>query len=131
MLMLIQPTGSCFVASGSRCHRPSPLASPRDASAANTTGKGAETLPDVCPLYVAEYKRLDMTSGEVDVYRGDDHCRQRAQHEAWQRKHEAKRYGVMRLHSYSSTLANGSAAHGRKRLIVNLVFCPGFTSTSK
>jgi hypothetical protein len=95
------------------------------------TGKGAETLPDVCPLYVAEYKLPEMTSGEVDVYRGDDQCRQRAQHEAWQRKHKVDRFWVRHLHLYSSTLANGSAAHGRKRLIVNLVFCPGFTFTSK
>jgi hypothetical protein len=30
----------------------------------------------------------------------------------------------------SSTLSNGLAAHGRKRLRVNLVFSPGFTFTS-
>ena len=72
-----------------------------------------------------------MTSGEVDVYGSDDCGREWAQDEACQRKHNAERCGVMRLHLYSSTLANGSAAHGRKRLIVNLVLCPGFTSTSK
>ena len=29
----------------------------------------------------------------------------------------------------SSTVANGSADHGRKRFSVNFVFCPGVTST--
>ena len=33
------------------------------------------------------------------------------------------------LHLKSSTIANGSADHGRKRFSVNFVFCPGFTST--
>ena len=40
-----------------------------------------------------------------------------------------QRCGVMHLHLYSSTLANGLADHGRKRLRVNLVFSPGLTST--
>ena len=31
----------------------------------------------------------------------------------------------------SSTVANGSADHGRKRFNVNCVFCPGWTSTSR
>ena len=31
----------------------------------------------------------------------------------------------------SSTLSKGLAAHGRKRLRVNLVFSPGFTFTSR
>jgi hypothetical protein len=72
-----------------------------------------------------------MTSGKVNVYGGDDHRRAWVQHEAWQRKHKAERDWVLHLHLYSSALENGSAAHGLKRLIVNLVFSPGFTSTSK
>src|SRR5262249_7273601 len=31
----------------------------------------------------------------------------------------------------TSTVANGSADHGRKRFNVNFVFCPGWTSTSR
>src|SRR5262249_46470987 len=31
----------------------------------------------------------------------------------------------------TSTVANGSADHGRKRFKVNFVFCPGWTSTSR
>ena len=34
-----------------------------------------------------------------------------------------------RVYLNSSTVANGSADHGRKRLSVNFVFWPGFTST--
>lgn len=85
----------------------------------------------MCPLYVADDQLRKMSSGKVNVYGGDNHRREWAQHEAWQRKHKVESYWVMHLHLYSSALANGSAAHGRKRLIVNLVFCPGFTSTSK
>jgi hypothetical protein len=33
------------------------------------------------------------------------------------------------VHLKSSTVANGSADHGRKRLRVNFVFWPGSTST--
>jgi hypothetical protein len=47
------------------------------------TGKGAETLPAVCPLYVTDYKLPEMTSGEVEVYGGDDCRREWAQDEAW------------------------------------------------
>ena len=35
----------------------------------------------------------------------------------------------MHSHLNSSTLSNGLAAQGRKRLSVNLVFSPGFTFT--
>ena len=31
----------------------------------------------------------------------------------------------------TSTVANGSADHGRKRFNVNFVFCPGWTSTRR
>jgi hypothetical protein len=31
----------------------------------------------------------------------------------------------------NSTVANGSADHGRKRFNVNFVFCPGWTSTRR
>jgi hypothetical protein len=47
------------------------------------TGKSAETLLAVCPLYVTDYELPEMTSGEVEVYGGDDCRREWAQDEAW------------------------------------------------
>ncbi len=37
---------------------------------------------------------------------------------------------IQQVYLNSSTVANGSADHGRKRWSVNFVFCPGCTSTS-
>jgi hypothetical protein len=36
-----------------------------------------------------------------------------------------------RIYLNNSTVANGSADHGRKRFNVNFVFCPGWTSTRR
>jgi hypothetical protein len=62
------------------------------------TDKGTETLPAVCPLYVADDQMRKMTSGKVNVYGGDNRRCEWAQHEARQRKHKARTYLVMHLH---------------------------------
>ena len=91
----------------------------------------AEALPDVGPPPIAAEQLSEMTKGQVNVHRGDDHRGKLVQHESGQRKHKTEGHSVRRLHLNSSTVANGSADHGRKRLSVNFVFCPGFTSTSR
>jgi hypothetical protein len=40
-----------------------------------------EALPAVCPLQVAADELREVTSGEVHVYGGDDHCREWVQDE--------------------------------------------------
>ena len=92
----------------------------------------AEALPDVGPLHRAADQRPEMTGGEVNVHGGDDHRRERVQHKAGQRKHKAKPPATLTVYleePNSSTVAKGSTDHGRRRLSVNFVFCPGFTST--
>ena len=69
-----------------------------------------------------------MTEGQVNMHGSDDHRCERVQHEGRQRKHKAESHSHVPFHlDYlnNSTLANGSADHGRKRFSVNLVFCPG------
>ena len=58
-------------------------------------GQRAEAFPDVGPLYVAAYELPKMAGGEVDVYRGDDQCRQGAHDKPWQRQHEAAEGGAV------------------------------------
>jgi hypothetical protein len=86
--------------------------------------------PDVGPLHVAAEQVGEVAGGQVNVHGGYDHSGKRVQHEGGQRQHNAERHAVLPFHLNSSTVANGSADQGRKRLIVNLVFCPGCTSTS-
>ena len=45
--------------------------------------------------------------------------------------HELSATMQQQIYLNSSTVANGSADHGRKRFNVNCVFCPGWTSTSR
>jgi len=73
-------------------------------------------------------RKRDQRQGQ---YRENDrhHGNNGMRDEVRQRKPE--RPGVMRLHLNNSTVANGSADHGRKRLMVNFVGCPGVTSTCK
>ena len=69
-----------------------------------------------------------MTKAKVDMYNSDHYCGERVQHESRQRKFEAKSHGALIFHfdeANNSTLANGSADHGRKRFSVNFVFWPG------
>src|SRR5208337_5646181 len=87
------------------------------------TGQSAEALPYVRPLHVAAKQFREMTKTQVNVYSGDHKRRERMQHEPGQRKRGTP------LHLNSSTVANGSADPGRKRLSVNAVGLPGFTST--
>ena len=76
-----------------------------------------------------------MAGGQVDVDHGDDQRRERVEDEAGQRQREAEsrwRWSpFFSTYLNSSTLANGSADYGRKRLSVNFVFCPGWTSTRR
>ena len=69
-----------------------------------------------------------MTRGEVYVCASQEQSRERMQYKRGQRK---SGYADGRFHLNSSTVANGSADHGRKRLMVNFVGCPGFTSTCR
>src|SRR5277367_5005271 len=87
----------------------------------------AEAFPDVRPCHLAAGQLQEMPSGKINVHEGDEQRRERVQHEGGQRKLE--RLDVRRFHLNNSTLANGSADQGRKRLRVNFVGCPGVTST--
>src|SRR5579863_150154 len=90
-----------------------------------------EPFPDVCPLHIATEQIHQVTGAEVNVNASNDQRRDRVQQKARQREHKPERHTVRRSHLNNSTVANGSADHGRKRLIVNLVGCPGVTSTCK
>ena len=89
------------------------------------SAKRAKALPAVFPLHLAADQGPEMTGGEVNVNDSDGRRRERVHHKAGQRKHEPESH----LYLNSSTVANGSTDHGRRRLSVNFVFCPGFTST--
>jgi hypothetical protein len=69
-----------------------------------------------------------MTSGKINMQASDTHRRERMQDESGQRKNPAIRNAILQFHLNSSTVANGSADQGRKRLIVNFV---GFTEDPK
>lgn len=63
-----------------------------------------------------------MPETQVDVNGGDNGSRVSVQNEAGQRKHEPGRQSPLHHHLKGrSTVANGSADSGRKRLIVNFV----------
>jgi hypothetical protein len=85
------------------------------------------------PLHIAAEDLREVAGGQIDVYGGDDHRREWMQDEAGQRKYEPEEHGAVIFHleePNNSTLSNGLADQGRKRLSVNFVGCPGFTSTS-
>ena len=96
------------------------------------TAQRAKALPGMGPLHLAADQRPEMTGGEVNVHGDDDHRCERVEYKAGQRKHKAIPPAALTSHleaPNSSTVANGSTDHGRRRVSVNFVFCPGFTST--
>src|SRR4030095_1759705 len=93
--------------------------------------RGAKAFPNLGPLDAPPEKLQGRTQGQVNRHGSDDHRRERVQHEGGQRKYSAERHDVSRLHLNNSTVAKGSADHGRKRLSVNFVAAPGCTSTSR